>query len=583
MNTKTMRNVKMWVLAAVMGLAPWTVAAEPEFSKQSNVSVEMADGVELAVDVYLPKTGKTFPVVLVRTPYDKRGMKFVVGAFVSKGYAVVLQDVRGQQASKGEFRPIVNEKKDGLDTLDWIARQPWCDGNIGMWGSSYVAFCGLIVVPEKHPNLRTIVNISGWGNTPAFTTPGGAMHMMCALPWVLSNQIRGKGSFRDYNWPDVFRHLPVSEIPSAIGADSAQWQHMIQGWNSRQLHTDGSIAGRYGDVAIPIFHITGWNDFVARHTLDVYEGIGGATAGGGKRPFQKLMVGSWRHDQFWTTATVVGDEDFGPDSAMGSKRLLALSARWFDRWLKGIDNGVAKEKPVNLFLMNANEWHQYDQWPPRRVTNQRWYFDSDGGANSAAGDGRLSTALPVQPGKDRFVYDPMKPVPTTGGANFHFFLDNLGPKDQRSLEQRKDVLVYTSAPFKREMQVVGPLQAVVYASTEGKQTDFTAKLVEVRQDGYARIIEEGIKRGSDAAPAGNREAQEPGQVLRYTIDMGGTGIVIPKGHRLRVEIASSNFPKYSRNPNTGEMAEWASEFKKVRQTVLHSEEYPSHIVLPVLR
>ncbi|UCC30425.1 MAG: CocE/NonD family hydrolase, partial [Phycisphaerales bacterium] len=181
-----------------------------------------------------------------------------------------------------------------------------------------------------------------------------------------------------------------------------------------------------------------------------------------------------------------------------------------------------------------------------------------------------------------FVYDPMDPVPTTGGVNFHFFLDNLGIKDQRPVEQRDDVLVYTSPRLEKDLEIIGPLQAVVYASTEGKQTDFTAKLVEVRADGYARIIEDGIKRGPDAVSAEEVTAGEPGKIYCYSIDLGATGISIKKGHRIRVEISSSNFPKYSRNPNTGEPAEFATEFRKVRQTVVHSPEYPSHIVLPVL-
>lgn len=581
---RSTRTFRILILFAGLVLAPWRVAAEPEFSRQTDVDVTMSDGANLAADVYLPIAGEKFPAVLVRTPYSKSQFGSILGEPLSKrGYAVVMQDVRGQQASTaaGDFHPIVGEKKDGLDTLDWITKQPWSNGKVGMWGSSYVAYCGLILTPENHPSLKTVVNISGWGDSSAMVAPGGAMHLMCAVPWSLSNQIRGKGSFHDYDWPEAFKKIPVSEIPKSIGVDSPEWEYMLSVWDSDLLHKEASVAGRYGRIRTPVLHITGWNDFVGRHTLDTYEGM--AESNAAKRgTFQKLIVGPWRHDQFWGTGTKVGDEDFGPAAQMGGSRIIEASVRWFDYWLKDQETGITKEKPVRLFVMGENAWREYERWPPAGVVTQRWYFDSDRGANGLAGDGRLSTARPQKKGRDHFVYDPMDPVPTTGGVNFHFFLDNLGIKDQRPVEQRDDVLVYTSPRLEKDLEIIGPLQAVVYASTEGKQTDFTAKLVEVRADGYARIIEDGIKRGPDAVSAEEVTAGEPGKIYCYSIDLGATGISIKKGHRIRVEISSSNFPKYSRNPNTGEPAEFATEFRKVRQTVVHSPEYPSHIVLPVL-
>lgn len=583
MNRITLRIAWVGAIGCGLLLASGSIAFGHGYSKTSDVPVAMSDGASLAADVYLPNIGDKFPVVLVRTPYNKAQFSSLLAMPMAKsGYAVVLQDVRGQQGSTGagEFHPIVGEKQDGLDTLDWIAKQPWCNGNIGMWGSSYNAFCALILAPEGHPNLKTVVDISGWGNSSAMVAPGGAMHLMCALPWSLSNQIRGKGSFQDYDWPEVFKKVPVSEIPRSIGIDSPEWENMVGGWNSDLLHREASIAKRYDDIRIPMLHITGWNDFVARHTLDTYEGIVGAN-GADRGAFQKLIVGPWRHDQFWGKGTKVGDEDFGPAAQLGSDRIIELTTRWFDHWLKGDKTGIVKEKPVRLFVMGSNRWREYDQWPPRAVELQKWYLAGSGGANSLSGDGYLSPAMPAGNSPDSFVFDPMNPVPTVGGANFHFFLSNLGVKDQRPVEQRDDVLVYTSPPLKDGLEIVGPLQAVLYASTEGKHTDFTAKLVEVRKDGYARIIEEGIKRGPDDVSGSKVEVMEPGKVYRFTIDLGATAISIAKGHRLRVEVSSSNFPKYSRNPNTGEPAEFTAQFKTVTQTVFHSREYPSHIVLPV--
>jgi len=557
------------------GVAVTPARAGDDFVRLTDVKVPMSDGVALAADVYLPAEEGRFPALLLRTPYDRRAKAWFGESMVKRGYAVVCQDVRGMGGSQGRFVPFIFERKDGLDTLNWVTGRPWCDGKIGLWGSSYLAYCALIVAPENHPNVRAIVNISGWGDTTEMTAPGGAMHLMVGLPWTLSAQIRGTGSFGDFDWDQVFRRTPVVEIPKSLGIDSAQWEGMVQLTGSDTLIQTANVSPGYGRIRTPIYHITGWYDFVARHTLDVYEGV--AAAGQAR---QKLHVGPWRHDQQWRDSTTVGDEDFGPRSRAGLDYMINLSARWFDRYLMDRQNGVEREKPVKLFVMGDNAWRSFDRWPPREVTWQKWHFGSDGGANGAAGDGQMATQPPGGTDADTFVYDPNDPVPTTGGANFHFFLDNLGIKDQRDVERRSDVLVYTTPPLPKKLTIIGPLQAVVEASTEGRHTDFTAKLVEVRPDGYARIIEDGIKRGPDRAePSGQ---MEPGRVYQFTIDMGATAITIAKGHRLRVEISSSNFPKYTRNPNTGERPEWATTFQKVKQTVHHSTEHPSYVLLPVV-
>lgn len=554
------------------------------FKRRDNVQIPMSDGIRLSADLYLPKGKTAVPVVLVRTPYGKRQLgPYLAEPLAKKGYAVVMQDVRGMGGSGGMHIPFIHEKKDGMKTLDWIAKQTWCDGNVGMWGSSYLGYCAMIVAPEQHPALKAIFNISSWANTEDMTSPGGAMHLMITVPWTLSRQIRGKGSLSDFDWPTAFRHIPVTDIPASLGVESPVWEGAVAMFTSDFLSQTASVSGRYDRIRTPIFHLTGWHDFVARLTLDAYEGVDQARFAKNERPTQELMVGAWYHDQQWgEVGTRVGDEDFGPASAMDIERIVDLTVRWFDHWLKGVDNGVTKDKPVKLFVMGPNQWRSFERWPPRRVEFQKWFIDSERGANSLHGDGRLSTILPSVDGNDTFTYDPMNPVPTTGGANCHFFPKTLGIRDQRPVEKRKDVLVYTSAPLKRDLTLIGPLQAVVYAATTGRHTDFTAKLVEVRSDGYARIIEDGIRRGPDSSRLRQLEPMTPDKVYRFTIDLGATGLVIPAGNRVRVEISSSNFPKYTRNPNTGEPPEAATVFESVTQRIYHSNEYPSHVVLPVL-
>ena len=569
------------ILAVLLGPALQVLGGEPSYVRKNNLKVRMSDGVRLAANVYLPRGETESPTVLLRTPYNKNSMGWIAEPLAEAGYAVVVQDVRGQFASEAMFIPFIFEKKDGIETLDWVAKQPWCDGNIGMWGPSYLGYCALIVAPEAHPALKTVINVAGWGDTTLMTAPGGAMHLMVALPWTLSNQISG-GSSGGINWNEAFKRTPVIEIPSSFGIDSAQWKGAVQLYNSDDPDLDIGIARHFDKIKIPTYHMAGWYDFVGPTTVDAFEGIDRA-ARKVDGVMHKLFVGPWLHGQIYNGGTKVGEEGFPASINVGIEKLAAMSVRWFDQWLRGKDTGVTKEKPVKLFVMGENKWRTFDQWPPKHARFEPWYFASDKGANSSAGDGRLSIAKPTASGEDRFVYDPMDPVPTTGGSNFHAFPDNNGIKDQRKVEKRSDVLAYTTDVLERDTTIIGPVKAVLYASTEGRHTDFTAKLVEIRPDGYAANIVDAIKRGPDPIDGKKVDSMEPGKVYRFTIDMDATAITIKKGRRLRVEISSSNFPKYTRNPNTGEAAEYATEFKKVTQTIHHSPEFPSHVVLPVMK
>ncbi|MHC5003574.1 MAG: CocE/NonD family hydrolase, partial [Planctomycetota bacterium] len=490
------RAFVMLALLTLLLVPALAAARDRPFTVRTGVMTPMSDGVALAADVFIPNEGSTFPVVLMRSPYGRSALNpYLAEPLAERGYAVVMQDCRGTGDSGGSFLPFAQERSDGLDTLGWIAAQDWCDGNVGIWGPSYPGFCGLVLTPEQHPALKAVVNISGWGESEEVTMPGGAMHLMIALPWTLNSQIGGPGAPRGTDWDEVFGRVPVNEIPTSMGLPNDSWQGIIDLCTTGTLARQASTAGRYDRITTPILHVTGWNDFVGRATFDVIEGIAAAHGDAGTAPPRKIVVHPLRHDQQWGEDTVVGDEDFGPAAAMGIEKVMGMSTRWFDRWLKGERNGIAAEKPVELFVMGDNEWRTFDAWPPRDAEIQAWYFGSERGANGSSGDGLLTTRPPETGGTDAFVFDPMNPVPTTGGANCHFFPSNVGVKDQRELEQRDDVLVYTSPTLDDGMLIVGPLEAVVYAKTEGRHADFTAKLVEVRADGYARIIDEGIRRG----------------------------------------------------------------------------------------
>lgn len=288
------------------------------------------------------------------------------------------------------------------------------------------------------------------------------------------------------------------------------------------------------------------------------------------------MVGPWHHDQIYTEKSTVGDENFGSVSVIGYEKLKQMTLDWFDYTLKGKKNNFSERKDVTLFMMNENKWKKFNAWPADEINLQKWYLSNSNEKNNKGG---LSVISENKPSQFSFIFDPYTPVPTVGGSNFHFFPDNLGIKNQADIEKRNDVLVYTSNKIKNDLTIAGNIKATLFASTEGSDTDFTAKLVELRKDGYARIITEGITRLSKT---GMFDKIQPGDTLNFTIDLGYSAIKIPSGSKLLLEISSSNFPKYDRNPNTGENSFTASTFKSVKQTVYHGGTTASFISLPVI-
>lgn len=547
MNHQRLYAFKALLVLLVLGSAVSIAQTTP-----SRVMVTMPDGVELATDLYIPEDAGPYPAILIRTPYDSRQYRTIAPYFAERGFATVVQNVRGKSGSGGQFVPFVYEKGDGLACLQWLEAQEWCNGAIGMWGESYLAYCGLVLTPDAPASFKTMINISGMGDMDWFINPGGAFHLMAHFPWFYLN-VSG-GQFPPWEtWMQLFSTRPIVSLFGPRGVELAA---MFRG-----------IEDDYDKVAMPILHITGWYDFVAESTLRSYSGI--VTAGNDR---QRLIVGPWYHDQVYTGKAKVGDIDFGSVAERSFDELLELSVKWFKHYLSG-EGPEPVNAPVEVFVMGANEWMDLSAWPAPAAQEQLWFIGNQR---------TLGTIAPKNNGNDSFVFDPDNPVPTIGGNNFHYFKDNLGILDQSEVQKREDVLVYTSAPLEQPLLVAGPMKAVLYAESEGVDTDFTAKVVELRPDGYARIIEEGIVRLS-AAETASESGLQPGTVYRIEVEIGDIAIELPQGSRLQLEIGSSNFPKYNLNPNTGEDPMEAVEFRKVRQTVHFSPEYPTHLVLPVIQ
>ena len=565
---------------------------------ERDVEITMRDGVVLRADVYRLADETPRPVLLQRTPYGKNvaNPAFALTA-AERGYVVVIQDTRGRWNSEGDGYPFVHEIQDGYDSVEWVAAQPWSNGRVGMYGGSYVGYTQWAAVAAQPPSLKAIAPAVTFCNPRNVAYIGGALALGVVLSWGLTSDAQM-----------VIQRLPVEEEEKQ--ALIAQCIEMIDGMSQGKTFTHLPLAtlplvGRDGvttfvydvlsaarddaywqrivcpheRVQVPALHIGGWYDIFIASTLRDFAGI---QAGGseGARGRQKLLVGPWLHGPM---SNLVGEVDFGMQASEGIVLPDEIHLRWFDYWLKGIDNGVMDEPPVRIFVMGDNTWRDEHEWPLARTQYTPYYLHSGGAANSLHGDGSLSPEKPSEEPVDTFVYDPRNPVPTRGGGLCCWAAAlPPGAYDQRQVEERPDVLVYTSAPLPSDLEVTGPIKVHLWAATSAPDTDFTAKLVDVSPCGYARNVQDGIIRARYRAAPDKAMPVSPGQVYEYVIDLAATSNVFRAGHRLRVEISSSNFPRFDRNLNTGHEPGQDAEMRVATQTIFHDAEHPSHIVLPII-
>ncbi|HEY7441470.1 MAG TPA: CocE/NonD family hydrolase [Vicinamibacterales bacterium] len=559
---------------------------------ENDVRVTMRDGVTLSVDIYRPDAQGQFPSLLVRTPYNNNTEQAVVQSkwFAERGYVVIQGDVRGKFDSGGDFYPFRHEPDDGFDTDEWIAKQPWYNGKIGTMGGSYVGFTQWSQAIRGSRHLTAMA--------PTVTTPdiygnwfytNGALNYAFALSWGgVSIDGRVAQFTGAYDWPNVYRSLPLLDAPARAGHRALHYRDWVQ-HATRDAHWNTlSHEDKYDMIGVPILTVEGWYDIFLRGALQDHM----AVASGGKteraRRGKRLMIGPWVHSTGRRNNTPVGQAadpnatDFGPSAEVDLQRVYL---RWFDYWLKGIENGVLEEPPVKIFVMGENYWRYEREWPLARTQYTDYYLASGGQANSLLGNGTLSTTRPPASSaeSDSFTYDPANPVPTLGGNVCCAAQVPSGPWDQRAAERRDDVLVFTSEELKTPVEVTGPMVMKLYASTTARDTDWTAKLVDVGPDGFARNVQDGIVRArSREAPAKPQSLIEPGRVYEYSIDMWATSNTFMPGHRIRLEISSSNFPRFDRNLNTGEDPTTGTRMDVAKQTIYHSARYPSRLVLPVI-
>jgi putative CocE/NonD family hydrolase len=559
-----------------------------------DVDVPMRDGVVLRADVYRPDAPDPLPVLLQRTPYGKGFVQthFLLMA-AERGYAVVNQDTRGRWASQGEPYPFASEKQDGYDTVEWCARQPWSDGQVGMFGPSYMGYTQLAAASTHPPALKTIIPTVTFCDAYSTGHYGGAMRLGLSVTWNLVHQ-----AFMPLAWrplPDeekmalglqliaavdgmargeTFRHLPLADMPLLGRGGMVEFMVDSMQHPTRDAFW-ATLSCAHEQINIPALHIGGWYDLFIRNTLQDFAGIRARN----DTP-QRLLVGPWVHADYSSNA---GEVDFGLIASSYLVMPEEIQLRWFDYWLKGAQNGIMDEPPVRIFVMGDNHWRTENEWPLARAEYIPYYLHSAGAANTLAGDGLLSPAPPADEPVDSFVYDPRNPVPTRGGG-LCCWSPALPPGayDQREVEARPDVLVYTTPPLEKEVEVTGPLEVRLWAATSAPDTDFTAKLVDVSPDGYARNVQDGIIRARHRDAPSPAEPIEPGVPYVFDIDVGATSNLFQAGHRIRLEISSSNFPRFDRNPNTGQPADKETELRPALQTIFHDADHPSYIRLPII-
>ncbi len=578
----------------------------------------MRDGVVLRADVYRPDTEEPLPVLLQRTPYGK-GFSNPAFALMAaeRGYAVVIQDTRGRWASDGDGYPFVHEKADGYDSVEWAAGQPWADGKVGMYGGSYVGYTQWAAAVTQPPSLKAIAPTVTFCDPRDIFYAGGAFALGVAVSWLLMagaqmaiqkregngepapgelafGESTAGGSERGEKWAlmgqlieladgmatgKTFRHLPLQEMP-LIGREG-----IVTSFYDVLTHPPGDAYWQrmlcaHERVQVPALHIGGWYDIFTGSTLRDFAGIQQAGGSALAREQQRLLMGPWLHGPM---QGLVGEVDFGVRASALLVMPDLIQLRWFDYWLKGEENGILDEPPVRLFVMGKNEWRTEQEWPLARTEYRPYYLHSGGAANTLHGDGRLSPGVPSDEPVDTYVYDPRNPVPTRGGGLCCWQAAlPPGAYDQRDVEARPDVLVYSTDPLAEDLEVTGPLEVHLWAATSAPDTDFTAKLVDVYPCGYARNVQDGIVRARYRASQEQARLIEPGAAYEYVIDLAATSNVFTAGHRIRVEISSSSFPRYDRNPNTGHASGEDAALRAATQTILHDGEHPSHIVLPVI-
>jgi len=559
--------------------------AEPLYAVrvEENVRIPMRDGVKLATDLYFPEgaTGK-LPAILIRTAYSRKNAT-KMGApdlrmFAEHGYVVAVQDVRGKFDSEGHFTYWAPEGNDGSDMLDWMAAQSWSTGKIGTYGCSFLGEDQILLAKLRNPHHTAMIPQAAGGTYRQMDLLEGGAVSLWAASWSLrwGSKIESNPTPPNIDLQKMYLTLPLIDMLKKAGGPPTDFENLAS------HEPDDPWWGQLGSIDdhdrfnTPALLMTSWNDTVANEAFVLAKLMHKNDESALARDNQFVVAAPTTHCAYETATehTIVGGRDLGdarfdyPD----------LYLRWFDHWLKGIDNGIPEMPKVQFYVMGANRWRSANDWPIAGTKFTKYYLHSRGRANTRSGDGALSTAAPSEEPPDRFTYDPKSPVPTTGSASAGGSMAG----DQKEVENRSDVLVYTTPPLQEGVDVTGPLEVVLYVGSSARDTDFTAKLVDVYPDGTAFNLQWGILRARYREGFNKKVWMKPGEVYPLKIDLHSISNYFSAGHRIRLEISSSNFPRVDRNLNTGGNNYDETDSVVAENEVHHAKVRPSYIVLPIV-
>lgn len=541
------------------------------------LDVVMRDGVKLATEVWIPKNlkkGEKIPTVLLRTPYGRMSYGLNKLRFVQRGFAVISQDVRGREDSEGEWLPMFHEINDGDDTLNWIAEQSWSNGNVGMIGSSYGGFVQWAAAASGNPHLKAIISIVTAGSPFGDLPRKDGLYSSGLMAWIfmMAKQKTDRKALQRDDWDEVLKIRPIKDIPKqALGFEIPFWNKWM-----RHPNYDGFWASfdwtRMGkNINVPALYISGWYDDDGNGTTEAWE-----LNQKHKRENQRLILGPWPHQS--NASREIHNVHFGLNAIRYD--LDILCQRWYDRFLKGIENGVEIEDAVNYYLVGANEWKKAESWPPENVTYTHFYLNSHGNARTSLGDGILSSVPPTVDTSDHYIFDPNNPAPYLIDVSEN---ECSVPENYRDVEKRNDVLVYTSEPLKEEVEIAGDIYAVIYAATSAKDTDWLVRLTDVDEHGNSIRLSDGIIRSRYRNSYEQPELLVPHQIEKYEIKMSKISNLFKIGHRIRIAITSgaknASFP----NHNTGNDPATDTETIIAQQTIFHQAKSPSYVRLPIVK
>ena len=559
------------------------LAAEPAVVIERDAPVKMRDGVMLRADVHRPDSGGPYPVLVWLTPYGKRQQHF--DKYVKAGYIVVCEDVRGRYASEGTWeswlRPHTHDAEDGYDTVQWAAGVPGASGKVGTIGLSYSAFLQWRLAPLHPPALAAMSAHSIPARYTDLEGPG-TMRPGRRLRWsivTMSPEVRRRANRpgthaeaeaaaawdagQGRKWLDF---LPWFELPQEAFEDETPY---MLDWLRHPATDPWTLDEGCRQITVPNLDVVGWYDH-AKGDMRLFQTLVKEGKTRAAREGSKLVVGPWSH--FPPGGRRFGKIDFGPEADLD---LAMLDVHWFDYWLKGKTNGVDREAPVKIFVMGDNHWRDEQSWPLKRTRPKTLYLSSNGRANTPAGDGKLTEEPSGAPEPDHYTYDPRDPVPTL------FTPENFTcAMDQSPLSNRQDILVYETEPLTDRLEVTGLPEVELYAASSAPDTDWVARLIDVAPDGLARDVCMGLVRARYRAGLHKPRLIKPGEVVHYTIRLGPTANAFLPGHRIRLDVTSSDFPNYDRNHNTAADQNADSALAVARQAIQHSQRYPSKLILP---